>query len=147
MKITLLIATIFVTLAGYSQSGDKDLDVTLLSLNKEAKAGFISFKLELSKTYSVSASKIDYLNAEIGMSGGDIYMTLEIARITRRSIDSIVTVYKANKTKGWGVMAKELGIKPGSPEFHQLKGNAKSKGKGGGKGKGKGKGKGSGIGN
>jgi hypothetical protein len=60
----------------------------------------------------------------------------------------VVDVYKKNRGKGWGVIAKSLGIKPGSPEFHALKRGDdlythKEKGKGkGGKGKGKGKEKG-----
>ena len=29
--------------------------------------------------------------------------------------------YKSDKGKGWGVLAKSLGIKPGSQEFHALK--------------------------
>jgi hypothetical protein len=57
----------------------------------------------------------------------------------------------ANKGKGWGVIAKNLGIKPGSAEFHALKrGDLSFTGepgagegqKGQGKGKGKGRGKG-----
>jgi hypothetical protein len=32
-----------------------------------------------------------------------------------------VPTYQASKGKGWGVIAKELGIKPGSPAFHALK--------------------------
>lgn len=67
--------------------------------------------------------------------------------------DAVYQVYQPNRKKGWGVIAKELGIKPGSPEFHALKrgdlhfteqpaghggqGNSDS-----GRGKGKGHGKG-----
>jgi hypothetical protein len=57
--------------------------------------------------------------------------------------------YKSGKGKGWGALAKSLGIKPGSKEFHALKNgndfyddNDNNKGKAKDKGKGKGKGKG-----
>jgi hypothetical protein len=52
--------------------------------------------------------------------------------------------YQVHKGKGWGVIAKNLGIKPGSKEFHALKkgdlgGDDVDVGKGKGKRKGKGK--------
>ena len=40
----------------------------------------------------------------------------------------MVEVYKSNKSKGWGAIAKEMGIKPGSAEFHAMKKSMKSKG-------------------
>lgn len=121
---------------GQSGTGDKELDSQLVSLDTEAKVSFSSFKVELSNTYAIPAPKIDYLKVEIGMSGGDIYMALEIARIKNISVDIVVNSYKKHKGQGWGVIAKDLGIKPGSAEFHQLKGNAKVKGKSGSKGNG-----------
>jgi hypothetical protein len=53
----------------------------------------------------------------------------------------VLREYKSSKGKGWGVIAKSLGIKPGSKEFHELKrsqdlyNGQNSKGKGKGKGK------------
>jgi len=54
----------------------------------------------------------------------------------------VVEQYRAHRDKGWGVLAKSLGIKPGSREFHALKrdqdlysGDHKGKGKGKGKGR------------
>lgn len=34
-----------------------------------------------------------------------------------------------NKSKGWGLTAKEMGIKPGSPEFKALKQKSREKSK------------------
>ena len=81
------------------------------------------------------------MHAEVGMSAGDIYMTVELAKICHISVDKVVEVYALHKGKGWGVISKELGIKPGSREFHALKDNAKNKGKKSGKANGKSKGK------
>ena len=72
-------------------------------------------------------------------------MSLRVGQISGLHIDLVVREYKKNKGKGWGVIAKNLGIKPGSQEFHELKkgysspGSEKSKSKGKGKGKSKGK--------
>ena len=62
-------------------------------------------------------------------------------------MDIVLKEYKANKGRGWGVIAKKLGIKPGSKEFHELKkdkfsSDASGVGEGKGKDKGKSKGKG-----
>ncbi len=125
-------------------TGDDELNKSLLTIDADAKLDFGVFKVDLSLSYDITEKKIEYLSVDIEMSAGDIYMSLELAKITEKSIDLVVEVYQANKTKGWGVIAKELGIKPGSPEFHALKGKAKDKGskeKGKGKGKGKEKGK------
>jgi hypothetical protein len=124
-------------LAQYN-TGNDDLNRMLIRIDTDARVNFGSFKADLSGSYNVTENKIDYLAARIGMSAGDIYMTLEIAKIARVSIDRVVEVYQGNPGKGWGAMAKQLGIKPGSAEFHALKGNAgKAKGKKGPQGKGK----------
>ena len=44
--------------------------------------------------------------------------------------------YRNNKGQGWGVIAKNLGIKPGSDEFHALKAGRLSSTGGGGSAKG-----------
>lgn len=118
-------------------TGDDDLNRTLISIDAEASINFGGFRADISGRYNVTEKKIDYLAASVGMTAGDIYMAVEIARITGKTIDQVVVVYQNDRGKGWGVMAKELGIKPGSPEFHALKGNAKSKGNKGNQGKGK----------
>jgi hypothetical protein len=123
-------------------TGDDDLNRTLISVDAEASVSFGAFRADISGRYNVTEKKIDYLSASVGMTAGDIYMAVEIARITGKTIDQVVVVYQNDRGKGWGAMAKELGIKPGSPEFHALKGNAKSKGPMGNQGNnGKGKSK------
>ncbi len=125
--------------AQYS-TGDDDLNRTLVSIDGEASVNFGAFRADISGRYNITEKKIDYLSASVGMTAGDIYMAVEIGRITGKTIDQVVTVYQNDRGKGWGVMAKELGIKPGSPEFHALKGNVKSKGNKGNPGnQGKGK--------
>lgn len=109
------------------RSGDTEIDANLKIVNTEANKDLPSFKLELSKTFSLPLPKID-LCFNAGMSAGDTYFALELSNIARRPIEEVITSYKKNKGKGWGVIAKEMGIKPGSAEFHRLKGNCKTKG-------------------
>lgn len=130
---------------GQYNTGDTQLNAILLKIDDDAKLNFSAFKSEISLNYNVSVKKIDSWSVQFGLKGGDIYLVVEISRITKKSVDEVIRVYQANKTKGWGAIAKELGIKPGSPEFHALKNGANSKanakankGKEAGKGKGKG---------
>jgi hypothetical protein len=82
------------------------------------------------------------MHGSLNMGPGDIYMALELSKIGRVTLDNVLSIYKTNKSKGWGFIAKEVGIKPGSAEFHQLKNNASSnKDKGKGKKQSKAKGK------
>jgi hypothetical protein len=85
------------------------------------------------------------------------FMIFQLSHMSHQPLERVMPVYEAHKSKGWGAMAKELGIKPGSPEFHALKngqlhygppddgegpkGHGHGHGKGGGPGNGKGHGK------
>ncbi len=79
----------------------------------------------------------------------DAFMLLRLGEMCGQPMDRVLETYETHKGKGWGVLAKSLGIKPGSSEFHALKqgqdlyGHQEmSKGKGKSKGKSKGKGQG-----
>jgi hypothetical protein len=143
MKYTFVFIAILFFSSVHAQhySEDPELNQSMIRLDANASLDFGAFKSEISAGYNISEKKIDYLHAEVGMSAGDIYLTAEIAKISHITIDEVVIVYDAHKDKGWGVIAKELGIKPGSSEFHALKNNAKNKGKSKGNGHGKAKGK------
>ena len=131
--IFLLLA--FVKVEAQTYSNDSDLNQSLLAIDANARLDFGAFKTDISLRYNITERKIDNLSAEIGMSAGDIYMTVELAKICHKSVDQVVEVYSVNKEKGWGKIAQELGIKPGSPEFHALKDNAKNNGRKAGKNK------------
>ncbi|MDH5366521.1 MAG: hypothetical protein OEW67_06000 [Cyclobacteriaceae bacterium] len=132
--IIILVSVVSHVHAQYN-TGDAELNKSLLTIDADAKLDFGAFKVRLGGSYNVTEKKLDYLSANVGMSAGDIYMSLEVAKITRKNLDEVINVYSSNKDRGWGVIAKELGIKPGSPEFHALKGNAKNKGNKKSKGK------------
>jgi hypothetical protein len=53
---------------------------------------------------------------------GDVYYACALAYQTRRPCGDVVNMYEQNKGQGWGVVAQRMGIKPGSVEFHALKG-------------------------
>lgn len=129
-KSFILFAMLAIGFTSYAQynTGDVQLNASLSKIDANAQLDFGAFKADLGATYNVSTGKIDSWSVDLGMKAGDIYLALEIAKLTKKPVDDVVKVYQKNKTKGWGVIAKELGIKPGSPEFHALKDSAKGKG-------------------
>lgn len=141
-RIIALMLLLIGSTAAYGQtydSGDNELDIQLKTINTEANKNLDQFKIDVSKKYGTTLAKIDAL-IHLGMAAADIVMTHEVSVIVGRPVDDVVECYEKNKGKGWGAIAKEMGIKPGSAEFHQLKGNCKKKSNNG-KSKGKGKGK------
>lgn len=109
------------------RTGDATLEAELNTENKKALADLSTFKSNISREYSIAAPKIDgFLKI---MKPAEVLLAFRISTITSKPIDRVVESYKVNKTKGWGFIAKELGIKPGSPEFHALKGKSKNTGK------------------
>jgi hypothetical protein len=131
--LIILLGLGFSNLMAQYNTGDSQLNASLVQIDANASVNFSLFKSDVSTTYSVPEAKVNTWSVSLGMKAGDIYFALELARITKKSVDEVVKVYTSNKQKGWGAIAKDLGIKPGSPEFHALKGNAgnkASKGKG-----------------
>lgn len=110
------------------KTGDTMFDKALVVLQEDAKKDPVVFTKDMSTTYNVPEAKVTEMSKS-GMNAGDIYMALETSKVTKKPIDDVVVVYKANKEKGWGAIAKELGIKPGSAEFKALKSNTETKNK------------------
>ncbi|HLP10759.1 MAG TPA: hypothetical protein VK177_02445 [Flavobacteriales bacterium] len=147
--LTMGIANSQVSASFQAKSGDTELDASLSNINAQAKLDLSVFKKDMSLSFGISNGKLD--NLLLTMQPADVYMSLQIGQLVKKPVETVVTCFEKNKSKGWGVIAKEMGIKPGSPEFHALKGKAKNKGNkkskidkgkaGNGNGNGKGKGK------
>ena len=137
-KAVILLLTLLFNIISNAQvlfnTGSAEMDADLGKINADANLDFGAFKTNLTLSYDISEKKTDYLNISVKMEPAEIYFALELSKLSGRSIDQVVEIYEVNKDKGWGFIAKQLGIKPGSPEFHNLKENTKNKGA---KGKGK----------
>jgi hypothetical protein len=113
----------------------------LQSLNIRAEADPSGFRAQLDTRFKIGNTEI---NAVIGNvpKPADAYMVLRLAEMSHQPTDYVIKQYQSGKGQGWGALAKSLGIKPGSPEFHALKRGHDLQGNGdssAGKGKGKGK--------
>ncbi len=141
-KIFCLLSAVFVACLMISPArAASDLDVFISNLNVQAQADLGAFKVRLSTQFGVPAARVDAVMASV-RTPGDAYMCFRVGQVASRPVEVVTNEYQAHKGKGWGVIAKNLGIKPGSKEFHDLKkGNFEGDDSGPGKGKGKGKGK------
>jgi hypothetical protein len=140
--ITLLLPLMLLCGAALASGG---LDGFLSNLNVQARADLPGFSARLSAQFGIPEV---HVRATIGTvrEPADAFMVYQLGHMTGYPPERVMGVYEKNRGRGWGVIAKELGIKPGSPEFHALKRGdfeltgepAGRPGKGHGKGKGKG---------
>jgi hypothetical protein len=111
--------------------------------NIQAEADPSGFRARLATRFKIGDAQINIVLDNVEKPA-DAYMVLKLGEMSNVSTEKVIEEYKSGKGKGWGVLAKRLGIKPGSREFHALKRghdlydekpNGKSKRKGKGKGK------------
>ncbi|MDW7759787.1 MAG: hypothetical protein SCM96_04010 [Acidobacteriota bacterium] len=106
-------------------TGDRKLDSYLEKINEKASADPDVFFHQLSRKHGTPEEEIRQAMERHRLSYGDTYMATGLSRISKRPIGVVAEEYKQNQGRGWGVTAMSMGIKPGSPEFKQLKANAR----------------------
>ena len=120
--------------------------------NIQAQADPSGFRAKLATRFNIGAAKVTAVLSNFD-TPADAYIGLRLGEMSGRPIDDVIDKYNKHKGQGWGALAKELGIKPGSAEFHALKqkhdlyggnnhGQASGSNHGHSKNKGHGKGKG-----
>jgi len=146
MKRFIFAAVVLLFCSGLAVAGG-GLDGFLNSVNIQAQADMNGFAVRLGAQFGVPEVQVRTVIGSV-REPADAFMCLQLGQWTHRPPEQVVSVYKANQGKGWGVIAKSMGIKPGSAEFHALKrgdlsftgqpagGQAATPGKGKGKGKG-----------
>lgn len=123
-----------------AMAGDLDFSDFLAQVNISAEADFGVFRARLSSDFGVPAPKVEVLLNSVP-TPADAYMCLKVSQVANKPVEAVVREFNTSRDKGWGVIARNLGIKPGSREFHALKEGkfAASDNHGGDKGKGHGK--------
>lgn len=117
-KILLLVPLIFLTFwPAIVVGGDFDW---IKDFNIRAEADPSGFRARLAARFKIGDAEI---GAVIGNTErpADAYMVCRLAEMSGKPVEYVMNQYRTSKTKGWGVIAKNLGIKPGSKEFHALK--------------------------
>jgi hypothetical protein len=102
-------------------TGESDFDLTLRNINVEAQQSLPSYYASMRFHYGTQPEVIDGLLYRHMLSPADAFMVIRLSIILGKPVDFVVVRYAEHRGKGWGAVAKSLGIKPGSPAFHQLK--------------------------
>ena len=97
-----------------------DLNVFLGGLNDQARVDRLDYGQRLSAQFNVPMSEVELILSEVQFPG-DAFMCFQLGSMLHLPPERVLQTYKTNKGGGWGVTAQQLGIKPGSPEFHALK--------------------------
>lgn len=116
-KINLGVLIVLLAFASVSVAGDFDW---MKDFSIKAEADQSGFKARLSTRFKIGNAEINAVISHVDNSA-DAYMVLRLGEMSGKSTEDVITRYKSNKGKGWGALAKSLGIKPGSKEFKTLK--------------------------
>jgi len=138
LRMLLVALTVSLVAASLAIAGDFDW---VRDFNLQAQADPSGFRAKLATRFQIGDARIDAVIGNV-TKPADAYMVLRLGEMSHHPPEYVLSKYKAEKKKGWGALAKSLGIKPGSAEFHALKRGQDLYGPGEGKGSGKGKGKG-----
>ncbi len=120
MKIFLLLTInllLLISLSGQPKAENFDW---LDNLKIEASADPSGFRARLISRFKIGHAQVQTVISQVN-SESDAYMVFRLGELSHRPINDVLNVYRTNQHQGWGKMAKDLGIKPGSRGFHALK--------------------------
>jgi hypothetical protein len=123
------------------------LESFLGGVNVRAQADMPRFYATVSAQFGVPEAKVRTIHQTVS-EPAVVFMIFQLGQFSGKPVDRVVQVYQHGRGvgKGWGMLAKELGIKPGSAEFHALKRGDLVYGENGGPVRANGQGKGHGQG-
>ncbi len=140
-RILFIVLMIMLFVSSAALAGDFDW---LQNLNIRAESDPSGFRAQLATRFKIGNAEINTVISNVEKPA-DAYMVLRLGEMSHQPTDYVIKQYRSGKGQGWGVLAKSLGIKPGSKEFHALKSGHDLHGSSdivvAGKGKGKGKGR------
>ncbi len=120
MKRIGLAVCLVVFIAGFASIAHADLDSFLRSVNVQARTDMKNFSVKLSAQFGVPVPQVDAIIKSVA-APADAFMVLQLGQMANRQPEAVLQTYQRAHGKGWGELAKELGIKPGSAAFHALK--------------------------
>jgi len=103
------------------QTGDVWVDTWLGDMNRYGTRYRDPFVDEMVRYHGAPRDLVTDLLTRRQWAPGDVYMACSIASIIGRPCRYVVDQFERDRGQGWGNIAKRMGIKPGSPEFHRLK--------------------------
>lgn len=116
-KILFMILLGLLVVSSVVFAGDFDW---MRNFNIKAEADLPEFRARLEARFKVGDIEIETVLNNVEKPA-EAYMLLRLGEMSNQPIRQVIKNYKAKKNKGWGVLAKSLGIKTGSKDFHALK--------------------------
>ena len=112
------------------RTGDIGIDSQLGYMNDYGRSNRDYFIDDVVNSYGAPRYLVNDLLTTRHWSPGDVYYACALAYQAHRPCGDVAHMYEQDRGQGWGVIAKRMGIKPGSAQFHALKGRiGKSNGK------------------
>jgi len=117
IKVFLVVSMAFLLFSSAVAAGDFDW---IDNLNIQAEADQSGFRARLATRFNLGDAQIKVVLGNVEKPA-DAYMVFRLGEMSNQPTERVIEKYKSGHGKGWGVLAKSLGIKPGSKEFHALK--------------------------
>lgn len=141
-RTSLMVSIVLLLVSSAAVATAGDFDWTR-DFNIRADADPSGFRVRIAARFNMGDSQVNAVLKNVE-GPADAYIVLRLGEIAAKPTDYVIQQYRISRGKGWGALAKSLGIKPGSREFHELKSGSDlydddKRGRGKGKGKGKGK--------
>jgi hypothetical protein len=117
LKMLIVAAMVLLLFSSAAVAGDFGW---IRDFNIKASTNPCEFRAKLLTRFNIGDTQINIVLNNVEKLA-DAYMVLRFGEMSKQPIENVIEKYKANKGKGWGALAKSLGIKPGSKELHALK--------------------------
>jgi len=91
-----------------------------VGFNAKAKSSGDQFLNQMTIRFGISSAEVQRVHG-LTQNPAHAYLIFRLAEISGKSLSVVLQNYQNHQNRGWGVMAKNLGIKPGSKAFKQLK--------------------------
>ncbi|MBE0437082.1 MAG: hypothetical protein IBX56_14920 [Methylomicrobium sp.] len=118
-KTLLLVSVIFLLVSSASVVAAAEFD-WMPKFNIQAQADPSGFRARIATRFNIGDVQITTVLSNFP-NPADAYVALRLGEMSGKPIGYVIEQYKEGMGRGWGALAKRLGIKPGSPEFHALK--------------------------
>ena len=134
----LAIATMLLFFAASAMAGDFDW---VGDFNLRAGKNPRDFRARLASRFQAGDEQIDAVIDDVSKPS-EAYIVFRLEEMSGQPLDRVMAEYEFCRKKGWDVIAKRLGIRPGSRDYRKLKagqdlygGNGLAQEKGGDNGK------------
>ena len=117
LKMLFVVSMALLLVSSTAAAGDFDW---IRDFNIQAEADPSGFRARLATRFNIGDAQIKIVLNNVEKPA-DAYMVLRLGEMSKQPTENVIEKYKSDKGKGWGALAKSIGIKPGSKEFHALK--------------------------